>query len=195
MATNCAAETGEGAGADQRSLHSKPESGVPSLVPRSVGTCSEYPVGVRHRQRVTPMQYRTYEWLARGGYAAHGCVYVIMGGLAVLAALRSWGPNHRGQGALLTLLSQPFGFALLGMVAWPALLSGLENGAIDSQLGSAGESSQSSRAPYRLRSERSDARRARFLRHFRHLRGKDSPGQRRPICSRLDSILARSTIR
>jgi hypothetical protein len=67
------------------------------------------------------MQYRTYEWLARGGYAAHGCVYVIMGGLAVLAALGAGGQTTGAKGALLTLLSQPFGFALLGMVAFGLL--------------------------------------------------------------------------
>ena len=67
------------------------------------------------------MQYRTYEWLARGGYAAHGREYVIMGGLAVLAALGAGGQTTGAKGALLTLLSQPFGFALLGMVAFGLL--------------------------------------------------------------------------
>jgi hypothetical protein len=66
-------------------------------------------------------QQRTYEWLARLGYAAHGCVYVIMGGLAVLAALGAGGRTTGAKGALLTLLSQPFGFALLGLVAFGLL--------------------------------------------------------------------------
>jgi hypothetical protein len=67
------------------------------------------------------MQYRTYEWFARGGYAAHGCVYIIMGGLSVLAALGVGGQTTGAKGALLTLLSQPFGFALLGLVAFGLL--------------------------------------------------------------------------
>jgi hypothetical protein len=67
------------------------------------------------------MQHRTYEWLARSGYAAHGCVYVIMGGLAVLAALGAGGQTTGAKGALAALLSQPFGFALLGLVAFGLL--------------------------------------------------------------------------
>jgi hypothetical protein len=71
------------------------------------------------------MQHRSYEWLARSGYAAEGCVYVIMGGLAVLAALGAGGRTTGAKGALLALLSQPFGFALLGLVAFGLLcLSG-----------------------------------------------------------------------
>ena len=35
--------------------------------------------------------------------------------------VRSWGPNHRGQGGAAYALSQPFGFALLGMVAFGLL--------------------------------------------------------------------------
>jgi hypothetical protein len=71
------------------------------------------------------MQHRSYEWLARSGYAAEGCVYVIMGGLAVLAALGAGGRTTGAKGALLSLLSQPFGFALLGLVAFGLLcLSG-----------------------------------------------------------------------
>jgi Domain of Unknown Function (DUF1206) len=70
---------------------------------------------------VRSMQQRTYEWLARLGYAAHGCVYVIMGGLAVLAAFGTGGQTTGAKGALLTLLSQPFGFALLGLVAFGLL--------------------------------------------------------------------------
>jgi hypothetical protein len=52
-------------------------------------------------------------------------VYVIMGGLAVLAALGAGGRTTGAKGALLALLSQPFGFALLGLVAFGLLcLSG-----------------------------------------------------------------------
>jgi hypothetical protein len=86
------------------------------------------------------MQHRTYEWLARSGYAAHGCVYVIMGGLAVLAALGAGGQTTGAKGALAALLSQPFGFCFAGSGRlWPALLLGLENCAIDPRRGSARE--------------------------------------------------------
>src|SRR5256886_15310521 len=67
------------------------------------------------------MQHRTYEWLARSGYAAHGCIYVIMGGLAVLAALGAGGQTTGAKGGLAGLVSQPFGFALLGLVAFGLL--------------------------------------------------------------------------
>ena len=55
--------------------------------------------------------------LARSGYAARGVVYIIVGGLAVLAALGQGGRTTDTRGALTTLLSQPFGKALLALVA------------------------------------------------------------------------------
>ena len=56
-------------------------------------------------------------WLARSGYAARGVVYLIVGGLAVLAALGGGGQTTDSKGALLTILQQPFGNVLLGLVA------------------------------------------------------------------------------
>jgi hypothetical protein len=55
-------------------------------------------------------------WLARSGYAARGVVYLIVGWLAVLAALGG-GRATDSKGALLTLLQQPFGDVMLGLVA------------------------------------------------------------------------------
>ncbi|MCB2053292.1 MAG: DUF1206 domain-containing protein [Geminicoccaceae bacterium] len=55
--------------------------------------------------------------LARFGYAARGVVYVIVGGLATLAAFGSGGSTTDSRGALRTLLGQPFGEVLLGIVA------------------------------------------------------------------------------
>jgi Domain of Unknown Function (DUF1206) len=55
-------------------------------------------------------------WLARSGYAARGVVYLIVGGLAVLAALGG-GQTTDSKGALRTILQQPFGDALLALVA------------------------------------------------------------------------------
>ena len=110
------------------------------------------------------MQHKAYEWLARAGHD-EGCVYVIMGGLAVLAALGAGGRVTGAKGALVALLSQPFGFVLLGIVAlWPALLDALENCAIDSRCINDRMASRSSRRN-RGRSGAAPA-----------VRGKDSPG-------------------
>jgi hypothetical protein len=54
--------------------------------------------------------------IARGGYAARGVVYLIVGGLAVVAALGG-GTATDAEGALTTILRQPFGEVLLGIVA------------------------------------------------------------------------------
>ncbi|MBI5110424.1 MAG: DUF1206 domain-containing protein [Rhodovulum sp.] len=63
------------------------------------------------------MQHRTTERLARLGYAARGVVYLLVGGLAVLAALGTGGRTTGSQGALQTLLGQPLGWAWLWIVA------------------------------------------------------------------------------
>jgi hypothetical protein len=56
-------------------------------------------------------------WLARGGYAARGVVYLIVGWLAVLAALGTGGQTTDSKGALVTIVQQPFGEIMLGLVA------------------------------------------------------------------------------
>jgi hypothetical protein len=53
--------------------------------------------------------------LARGGYAARGLVYLIIGFFALLAALGSGQPADSHSG-LEKLLGQPFGHALVGIV-------------------------------------------------------------------------------
>ena len=63
-----------------------------------------------------PSPAGTIAWLARSGYAARGIVYLIVGGLAVLAALGS-GQATDSEGALRAILQQPFGEALLALVA------------------------------------------------------------------------------
>lgn len=55
--------------------------------------------------------------VARFGYGARGVIYIIIGGLAILAALGEGGRTTDSKGALLTLLGQPFGQALLAIVA------------------------------------------------------------------------------
>ena len=58
------------------------------------------------------------KWLARSGYAAKGVVYMVVGGLALAAALGRGGSSAPDQrGALRTILEGPFGQVLLGLVA------------------------------------------------------------------------------
>jgi hypothetical protein len=57
------------------------------------------------------------EKLARLGYAAKGVVYLIIGGIAARAAFGSGERVQGSQGALQTILEQPFGKFLLALVA------------------------------------------------------------------------------
>jgi hypothetical protein len=63
------------------------------------------------------MKQGTTELMARIGYTARGVVYMIVGGLAVLAAFGSGGETTGTKGALHTLVTQPFGYVLLAAVA------------------------------------------------------------------------------
>jgi hypothetical protein len=56
-------------------------------------------------------------WLARFGYAAKGIVYLIIGGLALQAALGSGGGTTGKRGALVEIITNPYGQILLGLVA------------------------------------------------------------------------------
>lgn len=57
------------------------------------------------------------EKLARMGYGAKGIVYLIIGGIAARAAFGSGERVEGSRGALRTILEQPFGKLLLGLVA------------------------------------------------------------------------------
>lgn len=62
--------------------------------------------------------HETYmRFWARAGYAARGVVYSLIGGLAVLAAMGPGGRATDSRGALETLLTAPFGTAVLTLVA------------------------------------------------------------------------------
>lgn len=56
-------------------------------------------------------------WLMRFGHAAIGVVYLVVGVLAVQAALGTGGRTTDTRGALQTILNQPFGKIMLGAVA------------------------------------------------------------------------------
>ena len=61
------------------------------------------------------------EWierLARFGYASNGAVYFLVGLLAVQAAFGPGGNKTGTEGALVTLVQQPFGQVLLGLLAF-----------------------------------------------------------------------------
>lgn len=56
------------------------------------------------------------ERLARAGYATKGLIYLMVGVLALQVALGAGGQITDSRGALLTIIAQPFGMALLGLV-------------------------------------------------------------------------------
>lgn len=63
-------------------------------------------------------EHRTWvEVLARAGYATRGGLYLIVGGLAAMAAFGYGGEATDTQGALLELYRQPFGTVLLALAA------------------------------------------------------------------------------
>jgi hypothetical protein len=57
------------------------------------------------------------EWLARLGYAAKGLVYVVIGGIALQAAVGRGDRVTGSEGALESMARQPFGRVLLAAVA------------------------------------------------------------------------------
>lgn len=69
------------------------------------------------RQELTQQPSVWVERLARFGYAAKGVVYGIVGLLAAQAAFSAGGKMTDTQGALQTILTQPFGKVLLSLVA------------------------------------------------------------------------------
>jgi len=60
---------------------------------------------------------KTLQLAARTGYGARGVVYCLVGGLAVLAAIGTGGETGGSRNALQTLLGQPLGKILLGLIS------------------------------------------------------------------------------
>ncbi len=58
-----------------------------------------------------------FETLARGGYAARGVVYLLLGGLALASAVWGGSDAEGSSDALTSLLQLPFGRIILGLVA------------------------------------------------------------------------------
>lgn len=58
-----------------------------------------------------------YKGLARLGYASRGVVYIIVGAFAVLAAWGGGGRTTDTKGALRSLMDEPFGAVLIGVLA------------------------------------------------------------------------------
>jgi hypothetical protein len=80
------------------------------------------PTGAQRRQAVPAW----IESVARVGYTTKGAVYILVGGLAAAAAIHAGGEATDSEGALATLVRQPFGTVLMaaagaglaGYAAW-----------------------------------------------------------------------------
>ncbi len=59
----------------------------------------------------------SFEWLARAGFVARGVIYALIGVLAFKLALGDGGRSASQQGALRTIVNQPFGEVLLILIA------------------------------------------------------------------------------
>lgn len=75
------------------------------------------PAPARQLRHVVRQHGRSFEWLARAGYATRAFLYFTIGGLAALAAFGYGGDTTDSKGALLELYRQPFGQALLVLAA------------------------------------------------------------------------------
>jgi hypothetical protein len=70
-----------------------------------------------HARRAAHQASPAVQRLARLGYAAKGIVYLIIGGIAAQAAFSPAEQVEGMEGAMATILEQPFGKVLLGIVA------------------------------------------------------------------------------
>lgn len=63
------------------------------------------------------MRTRSLGLIARIGYVARGVVYILIGALSLLAAFGSGGKTTGSKGALTTLVDEPWGVAILSLIA------------------------------------------------------------------------------
>lgn len=59
---------------------------------------------------------KNFKMLARMGYLSRGAVYLVIGGLALLAAFGSGGETTNSKGAIIKITQQPFGELLLALL-------------------------------------------------------------------------------
>lgn len=57
-------------------------------------------------------------WMARLGYSTRGVVYIVVGALALLAAIGKGGKTSDTKGALHSVMSSPFGDIMIGIIAF-----------------------------------------------------------------------------
>lgn len=57
-----------------------------------------------------------FKKFARVGYAARGVIYLVIGGLAVMTALGEGGGTTDSKGAVTTIMNQPFGKIMVGLL-------------------------------------------------------------------------------
>ena len=87
--------------------------------------------------------HRALRWLARAGLISRGVVYGVIGLLAIKVAVGSVGKAANQQGALQTIAQQPFGKAVLvvvaaglaGYAAWRLLRAGVGHGTQEQDTG------------------------------------------------------------
>ena len=88
---------------------------VPEMAPNVSG--SRAPIDRAEAKGEDFAHSRTFEWLARAGLVARGVIYAIIGILAIKLALGDGGKTTNQNGALETIAKQPFGKALLILMA------------------------------------------------------------------------------
>jgi len=108
-----------------------------SLKDRSVSTHAA------RRAEMAASQQDPFGWLARPGLVARGVVYGVIGILAIKVAVGSGGKTTNQQGALQTIVQQPFGKVLLiaiaiglaGYAGWRLLRAAIGHGSEEADSG------------------------------------------------------------